>query len=132
MVYLVHLVLRPEEHILVLVLVLELEALRPLRQASVHIVQQRVVVGLHLRVLSPLTNRFWKFVGNLVVGVADLFELGGIKLAQGLAQQILIPPRNVSISSHAPECEEHIFSGFVEEGLDQLKEFKLAKNAFQV
>ena len=85
-VHLVHLVFGPEEHVLVLVLVLELEALRTLRQARVHIVQQGIEVRPHLWVLPPFTNRLWELVGNFIVGVADLLELGGVKLAQRLAQ----------------------------------------------
>lgn len=115
-VYLVHVVLSAEENVLVLVAELELETLGTLGKTGYFIIEHTIQECLSLRVLSPLAQRLWELAVNLIVAVGYVLELGGIKLRQRLAQQVLVPPRNVPASHHVPQLQQQVLRGLVEEG----------------
>jgi hypothetical protein len=100
-VLLVHLVLDPKEHVLVLILRLELEVLGSLRERGVVFVEDGLVEGGEGAVGgAPEAERAREVLGHLEVGVGDLAEVVGLELGEGLAEVVVVAAGEVTREDH--------------------------------
>lgn len=115
-----------------LVLELELEALTSLRERGVEIVEDAVVELLEDRVKSTSTDGFWDFGTDLKVGEGDLLEVAGLKLREGLAEEVVVSSCHISVGNHGLESVEKFLVGSVKVRGYQLQKLKLAEYSFKI
>lgn len=116
-----------------MVLELELEAFRALRQTGVVLIEDFPVHGGPFLIAEPTEAQRPREIGrHQEVGVGYLLEVVGLKLGQGLAQEVVVPPREVAAANHILKLVEEVLPVVGEERREEVEELGLVEHTLDI